>query len=153
MFAILGDSNIDMIAENTITREYNQLLYSYACSNIITLPTRVTAHSATLLDVCITNVHVSSVTAGVMSSDISDHLPIFCFLPCSEKYKRSAPVHSYRLIDTTTLVHFHSLIGEINWEAELTESDPNKAYNSFFDKLIACYDTAFPQRSATRRPK
>lgn len=114
MFAILGDTDMDMMAENTITREYNQLLllYFYACSNIITLPTRVTAHSATLLDVCITNVHLHPVTASVMSSGISDHLPIFCFLPCSEKYKQSSPVYSYHLIDTTTLAHFRALILE-----------------------------------------
>lgn len=46
---------------------------------MITLPTRVTASSATLLDVCINNVHAPTVTAGVMSVDISDHLSIFLF--------------------------------------------------------------------------
>uniref|UniRef100_A0A6G5AJ13 Putative tick transposon n=1 Tax=Rhipicephalus microplus TaxID=6941 RepID=A0A6G5AJ13_RHIMP len=86
-----------------------------------------------------------------MSVDISDHLPIFCFLPCSKKFKRST--FSYRLIDETTIALFRSLISEISWESELLEIDPNKAYNSFFDKMIAGYDNAFPQHSVTKLSK
>lgn len=55
-FFILGDVNIDTISDDLHAREFRDVTHQYACSNVITLPTRVTADTATSLDVCITNV-------------------------------------------------------------------------------------------------
>ena len=45
---------------------------------IISLPTRVTDTSATLIDHIITNDCKNSIFAGIIKTDLSDHYPIFC---------------------------------------------------------------------------
>lgn len=66
-FIILGDVNIDTGSDNPPACEFRELLEQYASSNLILLPTRVTSTSATSLDVCITNLDASSVSAGIIS--------------------------------------------------------------------------------------
>jgi hypothetical protein len=45
---------------------------------LITLPTRITAHTATVIDNIFTNNSDNHSLNGLFPSDISDHLPIFC---------------------------------------------------------------------------
>ena len=57
---------------------------------IITKPTRLTDHTATLIDHIYTN-SLQNFTAGILTVDITDHLPIFCLIeiqPPRNKHKR-----------------------------------------------------------------
>ena len=61
---------------------------------VITLPTRVTDHSATLIDHIVVNTELlnrqEEITFGIISSVISDHLPNFIVItphPVPEKKK------------------------------------------------------------------
>ena len=49
-------------------------------------PTRVTEHSATLLDNIITNITGYCIKSGVLYNDISDHFPVLNF-PTSNKFQ------------------------------------------------------------------
>ena len=53
------------------------MLYSHDLLPVITKPTRITNHSATLIDHIYTNT-VNSLVSGILTIDISDHLPVFC---------------------------------------------------------------------------
>ena len=46
---------------------------------LISLPTRITPHSATLIDNIFTSDISTNVSSGVLFSSISDHLPAFAF--------------------------------------------------------------------------
>ena len=50
----------------------------------MTKPTRITNHTATLIDHIYTN-SVNRLISGVIPVDISDHLPIFCTVETSLK--------------------------------------------------------------------
>ena len=50
----------------------------------MTKPTRITSHTATLIDHIYTN-SVNRLISGVIPVDISDHLPIFCTFETSLK--------------------------------------------------------------------
>lgn len=78
LFMILGDVNIDVMSESRSAREFRDIINAHACNNVINIPTRITPNTATCLDICITNIDVENVSAGVLLNDISDHLPIFC---------------------------------------------------------------------------
>jgi len=54
-----------------------------SCKLLIDKPTKTTRHSTTLIDHIHTNDVKSSIVAGVIIDDISDHLPIFA---SSKKY-------------------------------------------------------------------
>ena len=49
------------------------------------MPTRITETSDTILDHVITNVNTESIVSGVVTQDVSDHLPIFAILNLSIK--------------------------------------------------------------------
>ncbi len=44
---------------------------------LVDRPTRITPHSATLLDNVFTNVFGNKIKSGIFISDVSDHFPIF----------------------------------------------------------------------------
>ena len=46
---------------------------------IITKPTRLTDHTATLIDHIYTNC-LQNFTAGILTADVTDHIPILCLV-------------------------------------------------------------------------
>ena len=78
---ILGDMNIDFLKYNhhTQTEEYLDMLHSNNISPIITKPTRITNYTATLIDHIYTN-NTNQMISGIVTVDISDHLPTFCIV-------------------------------------------------------------------------
>ena len=60
------------------TSEYLDILLSLGYLPIITKPTRITDHSATLIDHIYTNVPQKVVKSGICLAGITDHLPIYC---------------------------------------------------------------------------
>ena len=79
---ITGDINIDFFRYNTDnqTSEYLDMLLSFGYLPIISKSTRITDHSATLIDHIYTNVPQKVVKSGICLAGITDHLPIFCTL-------------------------------------------------------------------------
>ena len=78
---IAGDYNIDLlkINEKAILSEYFDMLTTNNFIPKITLPTRISSRSATLIDNFLCNISpLSSETlSGILVSDLSDHFPYF----------------------------------------------------------------------------
>ena len=77
-----NDSNVNS------ANEYVNMLTSNDYFPLITLPTRVTAVSSSIIDHIITNDHKNIIFPGIIKSDLTDHYPIFCFIDvvtCSNK--------------------------------------------------------------------
>ena len=77
---ILGDFNINLlnIDSHLATAEFLETMYAFSYLPLITKPTRVTDHSATLIDNIFTNHKIHSHGfPGIFSTDTSDHFPIF----------------------------------------------------------------------------
>ena len=81
---IAGDFNIDLlkINDNVVFCDYFNSILSQSFFPKITLPTRLTDRSCTLIDnfLCKLSNGFSQSTAGILISRISDHLPYFIFL-------------------------------------------------------------------------
>ena len=81
---IMGDFNLNLLKNqnHNATGEFLDGLYSHLFFPLITLPSRITSHTATLIDNIFSNhVEHSYLKSGLLITDISDHLPIFsiCF--------------------------------------------------------------------------
>lgn len=74
---ITGDFNIDTYGD--LNTDYSLLLQSYNYKNTIFEPTRITTTSATIIDHILCN-H-SNILAGVYNTSITDHSPVFAFIP------------------------------------------------------------------------
>lgn len=89
---LLGDININVKDRNDkITKDYKNTLLSLGLRNTINLPTRITETTDTILDHIITNVNSDCVVSGVITQDVSDHLPICSIVNLSVKKIKSSP--------------------------------------------------------------
>ena len=82
-YILAEDYNIDLLHYEI--NQFLNIIYTHGMFSCITLPTRITDHSATPID----NIYINYNTplAGIFVSAISDHLPIFSFL----NFKKSTP--------------------------------------------------------------
>ena len=78
---VMGDMNIDLLKYHSHqqTERYLNVIYSLDLLPVITKPTRITNHTATLRDLIYNN-NVNRLTPGIVTVDISDHLPVFCMV-------------------------------------------------------------------------
>ena len=145
---ILGDTNIDLIQENNA--KVNAYLNNFFEKNFIpciTLPTRITDHSATLIDhifiKCPKKFIQNKCSSGNLITDISDHLPNFTFFDLQLQTSKVRPFT--RLFTETRIDKFlESLASEpplIN-STELTDS--NNAYDTFNSNYLKLFDKYFP---------
>lgn len=139
-----GDVNINMLNTDLTVKKFDFLLKANGLCNVIQRPTRITAHTSTLLDLFITNTN-RSLKAGIFLSDFSDHLPIFlCLTKMHSKRKSSS--HIVQSITEQNILEFRNVLQKINWSDVLNEKDPNRAYECFLDTFISTYNTSFPEK-------
>ena len=127
----VGDFNIDLLqCEDLNTNRFLDTLMTASLVPTIIHPTRITNHSATLIDNIFSNIpHIGS---GIFYSDISDHLPIFTIFKWSKKEIVLCPKNSVH-------VDFKHLISDLittrwpNYLKDFTNIDD--AYNNFSNFL------------------
>ena len=76
---LCGDFNINLFNydSNNQVNYFSDSIYSLGLFPLITKPTRITSHSATLIDNIFTNIHDYVHMSGIIVCDISDHFPVF----------------------------------------------------------------------------
>ena len=145
---LLGDFNIDLlkIEHHKQTADYINSLFSFGCLQLITLPTRCINKSSTLIDHIITNVNSPTYTCGALSSRVSDHFPIFCFLEdkkprISQKYIKS------RNFSAMATLKFQTALKNLNWTDVTGALDPQAGLDSFLPIFKEMFDLHFPETS------
>ena len=75
----MGDFNLNLMnyQSHSVTGEFLDALYSNMFFPLVMRPTRITCHSATLIDNIFVNQFFDRSRSGLFFTDISDHLPIF----------------------------------------------------------------------------
>ncbi len=76
---ICGDYNIDLLnaKKHKSTEEFVDVMFSMCLFPKITKPSRITSHSATLIDNIFTNILDNNTVSGLLLNDTCDHLPVF----------------------------------------------------------------------------
>ena len=74
-------------------RNYIATLHSYGRINFIDKATRITPKTATLIDHIYSNIITKSVRSGILTFNISDHLPVFCTVKFTYKLDNSCRLH------------------------------------------------------------
>jgi hypothetical protein len=115
---------------------------------LILRPTRITEHTATLIDNIFTNdiENIESSTNGIIFSDISDHLPIVHVRNSKIHLEttRTAEFICKRIIKDSNIQSFTNEIKCISWENVLSNNNSAESYNEFFDLFSNVYEKNFP---------
>ena len=99
----MGDININLSTNTTLTSDYMRLLHSNAFCNLITKPTRVTSTTQTIIDHILTNDNESIMTPGVLSYKVSDHYPIYCAIKNINNNKPTSAFNKYSFCNTKNI--------------------------------------------------
>ena len=103
---LFGDINIDLNKSNSSSIDYLKTVNSTGFSALINQPTRIFHYQTTnylscsTLDHIVTNTSPSFHKVGIITADISDHLPIFGFYSLSNKTPKSEKVLKPRRVFT-----------------------------------------------------
>ena len=136
---IMGDFNINL-AEHS-KNVFLTTALSYSLLPLINKPTRISENTVSLIDNIFTNNFCTDILSGVIYSDISDHFPIFHVnnannpSVCSNIKKIA-----YRNVSESSLNKLKADLSNTSWNDVLLCSNPNEAYNMFYDILKRKYD-------------
>lgn len=154
-FIICGDINIDLLRpDNTMTQSYIDTLLSSNILPTISLPTRITDHSATIID----HINIyrplkqinSNLICGNIFFDVSDHLPNFMFIEGNDEIRSNRPL--VRIFSDKAIEKFQCLIPETPWHDRIINLEhPNDAYRAFINKYQEIFNICFPFKRISRK--
>jgi hypothetical protein len=150
---IAGDFNIDLLQlkDRTIINEYFETIMANGFIPKITLPTRITDRSSTLIDNIFVKLsdNLSQTTAAVLLANISDHLPCFVSLDfleirnSSQKYiktwsrsKKAYDSFKHEIMITCSIEKFH-FTGTLA---------PNKNYDILHNVIQQAHNKHIPMK-------
>ena len=152
---LVSDSNIDLLKFQHFepTTKLVNSLSEHGFVPAISIPTRVTSHSATLIDHIFVNNSAMITKSGVITEDISDHLATFVNLlidPNKCSIMRET-MTNYRPINDENLASFKNDISRVNWDFLLEEDSADEKFTLFETKYHEIYDKNFPIK--TNKPR
>jgi hypothetical protein len=142
---LMGDFNIDLFKSESCdhTNHFIEQLFTSSFFPLITKPTRITHHTATLIDNIFTNnlEELDESVNGIIFSYISDHLPIVHMFNTNifskNTTKNANSVTYQRSFNKTNTEAFKSAIRTLSWDNILNEAnDPEKGYNEFLKMFL-----------------
>ena len=149
----IGDINIDLLNFNkcSLTQDFVSFLGTHYILPQITQPTRITEHTATLIDNIFLNCTEHSSLSGNIVHDITDHIPSFliinkqpCFSNKQEIYKRDySKLNDHDLTEDVLSINWHDVIQ--------TQENVNQIFNSFHSCISSIIDKHAPIRKLTKR--
>lgn len=150
-----GDINIDLLKVDTrnVFASYLELLYSLSYLPCITLPTRLSRRSASLID------HVfyksalpnESVNSGIIISSISDHFMTFTSLNQKILHEPPPKTITYQVSDNTSINEFVKAIEAENILHKLNKNisdDPTPNCNIIQSVISKNIDKYLPKKTA-----
>ena len=156
----VSDSNIDLLKYEHFepaTKLVN-CFSEHGFAPIISKPTRITSHSATLIDHIFSNsCHVITQT-GIITETLSDHLAVFVNIlldPNKENYKIFDDIlfQEQRNISEEKLNNFREDIANTEWDFILQSQCADEKFDKFEDKYREIYEKNFPKKTKTPKKR
>ena len=146
---LVGDMNTNLlpgVADSNSFKLIN-VCEIFGLRQLITEPTRVTAQSQSLIDLCITNTPDKIVRSGVLPLGISDHSLVYLI----RKTHYTIP-GCVKIISTRSFKHFNQEefpadVELIQWDDINLFSHPNEMWEFWKNQFLSCIDKHAPIRS------
>lgn len=142
---LLGDFNTDYLNTNVQVLKLQQFADSFGLAQLITVPTRITHTTHTLIDHIYSDMsHIS--VSGTLNLNISDHLPIFLIkkkVRNEIKYKELR-CRSYRNFNEASFV---ADIQAVDFFDIFVNNDPNDTWDRLYTHIMSVVDKYCPLRT------
>ena len=129
-------------------QEFKNIFSSNFCFPSINKPTRVTNHSASIIDNIYCNVPIqgSDYHAGVLTVSISDHYGIFCINNSSKIHNNNTQIVKRSFCDRN-IANFRQCLMSESWDFVYLSSDLQSAFSRFQGVIDLHLDTNFKKRT------
>ena len=148
---VMGDMNIDCMKSpfDTNISDFIDNIYARGFIPEITIPTRVTAQTATLIDHIYSNKFSENLTSGVIVTDVSDHYAIF-FID-NTRHPQPETEQFHRSYSDRNITCFIDTLNRMDFTNITNETDCQKAYNILHYKLSFAHTLSFPEKKLHQR--
>jgi hypothetical protein len=92
--------------------------------------------------------------SGLLFTDISDHLPIFCTKICfknNQTVNKKNETITVREKNEYNLNKFSEQLSRVNWSELEGFNDPNQSYEAFHSEFTKIFNTCFPVNKHIKR--
>ena len=120
--------------------------YCYSLEQLISVPTRITESTATLIDHVLTNSSHNIIHSGVIEMSLSDHALIYCTQKTTKLESKKHNKLNIRTMKNYIAENFIELLNKIDFSSYQTFSCENKVYLDFITKLLTVIDTLCPSK-------
>ena len=142
---IMGDFNIDLIRNDDITsQEFLEMFLSASFLPLISKPTRVTNHSATLLDNIFSN-SVQILNSAIILSDITDHFPIITCFDLKHLVNKFQFSSFRRRASPENLASLGACLDRADWSSVYDNDDVNASFEKFSGIMNKYLDEYIPK--------
>ena len=134
-----SDMNINLLncSHHKPTSYYYDTLLTNGFTPKITVPTRVTHSSATLIDHLFTNEDTTDQSfAGTITSSMTDHYFNFIFLKDGKKVEYPKSV-TYRPFTVKNISKFNESLCNADYSDVFNTNNPNEAYDNLIENIVA----------------
>ena len=161
---LLGDFNIDLIKHDKDIHGQDLIdsTSNHGYIQIISRPTRITDHSATLIDHIYSNKINNVVSSSVVTLDLSDHLATLATISLDGNYdsaqrpmknkRNDSEQCDYRIFNSANDEKFRQLITDEIWDIP-DGLDAQAQYDSLIEIYTKHYNTAYPLNTKRIRRK
>ena len=154
-----GDYNIDLIELNDRHKytDFFDNMLSISLFPKITLPTRISNTSCTLIDniYCRLSNNTMDLSSGIVHSGISDHFPCFVSISTGGQTSNSTPTVIKKVINSQkAMSNFIEEISSVDFTSKLNtdmNSNPDTNYNIFINTILDVKNKHFPKTFAKLR--
>ena len=147
-FVCTGDFNINLLDENTcFANDFLNDLHDLSLHPSVSLLTRVTNSTATLIDNFLIDFDLLPAKSGVLKTDISDHYGVILFLKTFEK----ATTSKIRNFSIKNKLNFSNKLSTVDWSSLYNINGVDKAFSYFIKKLKRIYNNCFSFITVTIR--
>ena len=158
---IVGDFNQDLIKYDNDTHCQNLIdnAHNSGFVQLISRPTRITEHSATLLDLTFTDNIDSTLSSNIITVDLSDHLATNTKISLGSTTREfrttnsNQEEHDYRIFNEANDQLFKQLISEETWDETTNNIGAQESYEKFDEIYLKHYNTAYPLKTNRIRRK
>ena len=146
---IMGDYNVNLMnyESHDLTANFVDTIYSYSYVPLINRPTRVTQHSATLIDNILTNNHNALLNSyqGILLTDVSDHFPVIHINGDFTANVQDVSILK-RSDSSRNKQAFLEDLSIADWDSIYRIQDIQLAFSQFHSLLLSLFNKNFPKR-------
>jgi len=131
------------------------MLSSNNTSQIITVPTRATNSSSTIIDHILTNDCIHPLTPSVIRTALSDHYPTFCIIIKCSVAKNHIPIYRRRMTKFNPSIYCNDIYLNLNELSknftEITPQNFNLIFEEFIISITNTIDSQAPLKALSRK--